>query len=275
MIVSVLVGLAGLSVSGGRDRQVRAEANRVLQLLVLASEEAILQGEEMGLLVDEQSYRFLRFDVGVTDGSGQLFAKLPSWRDPHKDKDPVRVVFVAQKRGHQLTRSGFDGLPFHDSQQKDEVVEEVRFTMDPRPERRFRLRLSATEAAKGERVRLREQVLLAGASGGFSKTELVTTITTDEAGEFTLPQLRGPSYQDEVWMTIVPLSTALRDRFVPESPGFPASPSGILLRRSKPRGEGPHDIDLWRLRRVDLRLVMRDGTPASSAVLVMLSLIHI
>lgn len=215
--------------------------------------------------------RFLRFDVGVTDGNGQLFARLPSWRDPHKNKDPLRVVFWAQKRGHQLTRSGFDGLPFYDSKKLREVVDEVRFTMDPCPERRFRLRLSDTEGAAGVRVRLREKVWLRGTSGGSSPTELVTTVTTDEQGEFTVPQRRGTSLQNDAGISIVPLSTALRDRFLPASAGFPASPSGVLLQRREPSGEGPYNVELSRLRRVDLRLTKSDGSPASSAVLVIRS----
>ena len=215
--------------------------------------------------------RFLRFDVGVTDGDGQLLARLPSWRDPHEDKDPVRVVFWAQKRGHQLTRSGFDGLPFYDSQKRDEVVDEVRFTMDPCPERRFRLRLSDSEGAAGVRVRLREKVWLQGTGGGYSPTELVTTVTTDEQGEFTVPQRRGTDLQNDAGISIVPLSSALRDRFLPASAGFPASPSGILLQRREPGGEGPCDVELSRLRRVDLRFTKRDGSPASSAVLVIRS----
>lgn len=248
MIEGVLVaGFDQWSYTSASERQVLTEAGR------------------------RTNQRFLRFDIGVTDGNGQLLARLPSWRDPHEDKDPVRVVFVAQKRGHQLTRSGFDGLPFYDSQKRDEVVDEVRFTMDPCPERRFRVRLSDTEGAAGERVRLREKVWLKGVSGGYSPTEFVTTVMTDAQGEFTVPQRRGTKLQNDAGISIVPLSTALRDRLLPASAGFPAPPSGILLQRREPRGAVPFDVDLSRLRRVDLRFTKSDGSPASSAVLVIRS----
>lgn len=62
-IVSILVGLASLSVGGNRYRKIRSEANRLLQTVVLASEEAVMQGEELGLRVEEDGYAFLYFDI--------------------------------------------------------------------------------------------------------------------------------------------------------------------------------------------------------------------
>jgi general secretion pathway protein H len=62
VIIGILAGLATLAVGGRAHRQARDEAERLFQLLNFASEEATLQGEEFGLLIERDSYRFLRFD---------------------------------------------------------------------------------------------------------------------------------------------------------------------------------------------------------------------
>jgi general secretion pathway protein H len=62
VIMGLLAGLAALSVGGTAERAARDEADRLLQLLFYASDEATMQGEELGLLVEEESYRILRLD---------------------------------------------------------------------------------------------------------------------------------------------------------------------------------------------------------------------
>jgi len=64
VIMGLLAGLATLSVGGSAHRQARDEAQRLYQILSVASEEAALQGEEYGLLVDEETYSVMRFDAG-------------------------------------------------------------------------------------------------------------------------------------------------------------------------------------------------------------------
>lgn len=62
VIMGLLAGLAALSVGGTAERAARDEAERLHQLLSYASDEATMQGEELGLLVEEGSYRILRLD---------------------------------------------------------------------------------------------------------------------------------------------------------------------------------------------------------------------
>lgn len=62
VIMGLLAGLAALSVGGSAERAARDEAERLRQLLSYASDEATMQGEELGLLLEEGSYRILRLD---------------------------------------------------------------------------------------------------------------------------------------------------------------------------------------------------------------------
>lgn len=62
VIMGLLAGLAALSVGGTAERAARDEADRLHQLLSYASDEATMQGEELGLLVEDGSYRILRLD---------------------------------------------------------------------------------------------------------------------------------------------------------------------------------------------------------------------
>lgn len=62
VIMGLLAGLASLSVGGSATRQARDEAARFHQLLGFASDEATLQGEELGLRVEDDGYSVMRFD---------------------------------------------------------------------------------------------------------------------------------------------------------------------------------------------------------------------
>lgn len=59
VILAVLAGTAVLSVGTlGRDEQIEREAGRLTALLQLATEEAVFQGRDLGLYVEEDRYRF-------------------------------------------------------------------------------------------------------------------------------------------------------------------------------------------------------------------------
>lgn len=62
VIIALLAGLATVSAGGNAQRMARDEMSRLREMLSYASDEATLQGEEFGLLVEEDAYRVLRFD---------------------------------------------------------------------------------------------------------------------------------------------------------------------------------------------------------------------
>ena len=67
VIMGLLAGMATIAVGGRAHRQARDEAERLYQLLGFASEEATLQGEELGVVIGEDAYSFMRFDGEVED----------------------------------------------------------------------------------------------------------------------------------------------------------------------------------------------------------------
>jgi general secretion pathway protein H len=59
VIIGVVLSFAMLSISdGGQARKMEQEAQRLASLLTLASQEAIMQGYEMGISFNQNSYRF-------------------------------------------------------------------------------------------------------------------------------------------------------------------------------------------------------------------------
>ena len=59
-MIAILAGAVAMSVGdGGRDRQLRAEADRLARLLELVAEEAALRGESLGLRPLDHGYEFL------------------------------------------------------------------------------------------------------------------------------------------------------------------------------------------------------------------------
>lgn len=62
VIIGVIVSFAGLSVGQHASRTLQEEAERLNSLLRLASEEAVLQGQEFALQFSLKDYRFMTFD---------------------------------------------------------------------------------------------------------------------------------------------------------------------------------------------------------------------
>lgn len=67
MIIGIVAGLATLSVGQGPGRVVQDEAQRLQSLLTLASEEAVLQSEELAVEVYKNGYRFLILNQAEVD----------------------------------------------------------------------------------------------------------------------------------------------------------------------------------------------------------------
>jgi general secretion pathway protein H len=63
VIMALLAGLATVSAGGNAQRGARDEMARIRELLAFARDEAPMQGEELGFIVDDEiAYRVLRFD---------------------------------------------------------------------------------------------------------------------------------------------------------------------------------------------------------------------
>ena len=64
-VIMAIVTAATLLSTGllGDDREIAQEAERMAALIDLASEEALLQGREIGLLIEPEQYRFFVFEA--------------------------------------------------------------------------------------------------------------------------------------------------------------------------------------------------------------------
>ncbi|AUI67351.1 type II secretion system minor pseudopilin GspH [Beggiatoa leptomitoformis] len=59
IIIGIILSVASLAINdGGLDRQLQNEAERIVALLTLTSQEAILQSEEQGLYIETEGYYF-------------------------------------------------------------------------------------------------------------------------------------------------------------------------------------------------------------------------
>jgi general secretion pathway protein H len=90
VIMGLLAGLASLSVGGSTHRAAREEAERLVQVLGFASEEAGYQGEEYGVLVEDDRYAVLRFDPDAETWSESTERQLA----PHTLPGNVRIGLV-------------------------------------------------------------------------------------------------------------------------------------------------------------------------------------
>jgi general secretion pathway protein H len=62
VIVGFLAGMAVLAIGNDPQRQLKQEAQRALAVLQLASDEAMLEGREYGLILDDSGYQVALFD---------------------------------------------------------------------------------------------------------------------------------------------------------------------------------------------------------------------
>jgi general secretion pathway protein H len=61
-IIGILAGMATLSIGGTDRRELQNEARRLQQLLSMATDEAAFNHQNLGFELDDQQYRFFRFD---------------------------------------------------------------------------------------------------------------------------------------------------------------------------------------------------------------------
>jgi general secretion pathway protein H len=87
VIIGTLVSLAVLSTGNGKGgRELRNEAERLVALIGVLADEAVLDGQEYGLLVNAEGYRVLSYD----NASG-TWADAPTYKE-HRTPASLRLV---------------------------------------------------------------------------------------------------------------------------------------------------------------------------------------
>ena len=84
VIMGVMISLVTLSIGGqNRERETHQAALRLISLMRLASDEAVLNGKLIGWQIDEQQYQFMQRHegkwVGVADDRLFKSNPLPAW----------------------------------------------------------------------------------------------------------------------------------------------------------------------------------------------------
>ena len=63
VIMAVVISMAVLSINvGGRDSQIDEEGRRIVGLIGLLHDQALLEGRDFGMLIEPQAYEFLVYD---------------------------------------------------------------------------------------------------------------------------------------------------------------------------------------------------------------------
>jgi general secretion pathway protein H len=137
MIVGIVMSIAVLSLSlAGDDREVRKEARRLMTLIQLAQDDAMMQGRDFGIEFMRDAYRFVEFDP-LTNQWGEPLGDeaLRQWQLPdnyelsvfvedkrvalanepgrlNRDEDEERNVRTEQYAPHLLIFSSGESTPF-------------------------------------------------------------------------------------------------------------------------------------------------------------------
>lgn len=104
VILGGLVGLAVLSVgSSHSSREVRDEAQRLAALITVLADEAVLDGREYGLLIDDEGYRVLHYEEASgrwVEADRREAHRVPEWMRLQLELDgtPLRLVTPVRER---------------------------------------------------------------------------------------------------------------------------------------------------------------------------------
>lgn len=110
MVVMVIIGvLAGIAVLATRDRgteRLEEHTDRLATLLRLASEEAMLQGREIGLRIEPERYSFMLYDEDSRAWTGMEQDRL--FRERPLDED-IDMDLYMDDRGVELPLAAGEG----------------------------------------------------------------------------------------------------------------------------------------------------------------------
>lgn len=135
VIIGIVMSVAVMSLSlAGDDREIRREARRMMSLIQLAQDDAMMQGREFGLEVMTGSYRFVEYDPATAQWAEPLFDdSLRYWSLPEEieislfledqrvqlDEDPDPIDYETEAgtqreeyAPHLLIFSSGDATPF-------------------------------------------------------------------------------------------------------------------------------------------------------------------
>lgn len=96
-IIGIVMSIAVLSLSlVGDDREVRKEGRRLMSLLEVAQNDAMLQGREFGIEFTTNAYRFVEYDAESNQWADPLYDEsLRLWQLP---EDYVISLFIEDKK---------------------------------------------------------------------------------------------------------------------------------------------------------------------------------
>jgi len=131
LLIGIVSGIVLLAASpNDASRVVATESERLAEVLVLASEEAVNNNQQLGLLFDERSYRFVVLDEETRrwqDSNEPLFAayELPEVVNLHLLKDDKDKVLVLDKDKKDDKQAVTPQLLFLSSGESSAVVLEI------------------------------------------------------------------------------------------------------------------------------------------------------
>lgn len=131
LIIGIISGLAMLSIGGAAvGERMQTEARRLGELMRLASDTAVLRSTQIGLLLDEEGYRFLMLDA---DG----------WQ-PWADDGPLRPRALPDPLNARLQAEGVT-IPMADEAADEDALRPQVLFLSSGEITPFRLELHAPE----------------------------------------------------------------------------------------------------------------------------------
>ncbi|MCK8517030.1 type II secretion system minor pseudopilin GspH [Methylonatrum kenyense] len=105
VLIAIITSLAVTRLSLGGDPRLEREAQRLVAVLDMAMETAIIQSREFGLVLEEDGYAFVRLEAGEWQpygGEGDRIFR------PHRLPDDVRLDWEREERQPRGERRGGD-----------------------------------------------------------------------------------------------------------------------------------------------------------------------
>lgn len=208
-------------------------------------------------------------ELGKTDATGKLTAKIANRKDPFETTSWQQLFFTASKEGHSTTHSGFRRHPYFDGQEvKNEGVSELKFTLQEGKTTVVRLMRDADNGLANQAVTVRRGIKIAQLdNSGWGVEGLIFHLTTDEQGRIKIPAVSNPIDK----MQIIVAGDAVQNAFVPDKQRRMSPYRALTLHELRTKTGDEQQIDLSSFAKVQLRLLDESGNPAPDAQVMLIS----
>jgi len=205
--------------------------------------------------------------LGVTGEDGRLIGRISSDQNPFYGRR--ELMFVAEKKGHKTTYSGFSQGPYFDGRQIGTTgCTELTFTLPKADLHTGRVLLDEQRGLANQQVTLRLDIRVEfHDDSGWLHDELILRSRTDANGVFRFPQLQGKINNIDVLLT----GRQPRAMLIPQALQRSAPRRAVVLHSMEQPDAEQMTFRVDKMKTIEVQVLDELGGPARNVELMLIS----